>query len=159
MKRIMTLLLVMFALGYCELPVNKVFRGVPTDISSYLFEQNASVPRFQIYEVARRGEDTTVTTKIFTKKSFIESINISVDTTVTSQGDTVYFKLFIGADKVLDQKTSAFKAVGGYTFTPLVKYTSSANSYLYWAVTNTTSGQTSGITAGRFKVAIKYFIP
>jgi hypothetical protein len=67
--------------------------------------------------------------------------------------------LFIGADNILSQKTSAFKLPGGYTFTPLTKYTSSINSYLFKAVANTKSGQTTGITEGDFKVTVRYFIP
>jgi hypothetical protein len=159
MKKILLLLLVLSTFVFGELPYNKVFRGVPTDVAAYLYEQNASVARFQVLPLTTVAEDTIVTTTIFKQRSFIESINISVTDTVESQGDTCYFKLFIGADKVIDQKTSAFKLPGGYTFTPLVRYTSSINSYLYKALANTTSGQTTGITDGNFKVTIKYFIP
>ena len=158
-KKILLLVILASTMLFAELPYNKIFRGVPTDVSNYLYEQNASVPRYQVLPLTTVAEDTLITTTIFKQRSFIESINISVIDTVESQGDTCYFKLFIGADKILDQKTSTFKLPGGYTFTPLVRYTSSINSYLYKAVANTTSGQTSGITEGNFKVTVRYFIP
>lgn len=160
MKKVLVLLLTMFTLCFCELPVNKIFRGVPADVSSYMFLQNASVPRMQTLDLKRQAtEDTITTTGVFSKRSVIEDVIISVDTAVVSQGDTCYFKLFIGNDKILDQKTTAFKSLGGYVFTPLVRYTSADNSTIKWAVENKTSGQTSGITAGKYKVTVRYFIP
>ena len=158
-KHSLLLILIAVVTLFAELPYNKVFRGVPYDVGQYLTEQNLVTPRFQTLPLTTVAEDTLITTKIFTQRSFIESINISVIDTVESQGDTCYFKLFVGSDKILDQKTSSFKLPGGYTFTPLVHYTSSINSYLYKALANTKTGQTTGITEGDFKVTIKYFIP
>jgi len=159
MKKIMLALLMCATFVFAELPVNKIFRGVPTDVASYLYEQNAGVARNQKITFTTLAEDTSTTTTIFTKRSFIEAIDIFVTDTVESQGDTCYFKLFIGAEKILDQKTSAFKLPGIFSFTPLVKWTASDASYLFKAVANTTSGQTTGITDGSFKVVIKYYIP
>jgi hypothetical protein len=158
-KKILLLVILASTMLFAELPYNKIFRGVPNDVASYLYEQNAGTDRFQTIPLTTVAEDTVITSYILKQASFIESICISVIDTVESQGDTCYFKLFIGGTKVLDQKTSAFKLPGGYVFTPLADYINSTNSYIYKAVANTTSGQTTGITEGNFKVTVKYFIP
>jgi hypothetical protein len=158
-KFIMVILVLASTILFAELPTNKTFRGVPTDVASYLYDQNISVGRSQRLPLTTVTEDTIATSLIFTKRSRIEAIEIFVTDTVESQGDTCYFKLFIGANKILDQKTSAFKLPGFFTFSPLVNWTSSDNSYLYKALANTKSGQTTGITEGNFLVKIKYYIP
>lgn len=158
MKKIHLLLTVIIGLVTCLFaaePTAAGVRGVPT--SQIYF--NATVPQMLSYQVpAMLIEDTVVTARVISPKPIIESIYIMVTDTVESQGDSVYFKLFLGGTEFLSQKTSAFKLPGVYAFTPTTR-TASANSNLYYSSTNTTSGQTSGITEGTYKVIIRYLNP
>lgn len=135
-------------------PLASVLKGQTRDNFTFL----QTVPQFFTYtHTAMTVEDTLLTNFMFKKKIWIESINIVVTDTVESQGDSCYYRIWVGANKILEQKTSAFKPPGGFTFTTLEKVTSSINSRLYVGITNTTSGQTSGITEGTFKIYIRYW--
>lgn len=130
-------------------------KGVP--VSQIYF--NATLPQMMSYQMpAMTVEDTVMTARVIQPKPIIESINILVTDTVESQGDSVYFKLFLGGTTIFNQKTSTFKLPGAYVFTPATR-TASANSNLYYGAANTTSGQTTGITEGTYKVIIRYFNP
>jgi hypothetical protein len=151
---LMTMLTFIMCLFAAE-PTAEGVRGVPT--SQIYF--NATLPQMLSYAMpAMAVEDTVVTNRVLQKKMIIESISILVTDTVESQGDSVYFKLFLGGTNILNQKTSTFKLPGAYLFTPTAR-TASANSALYYGAENTTSGQTSGITEGTYKVIIRYFNP
>jgi hypothetical protein len=158
MKKIYLVLFAMISFITCLFaaePTAGGVRGVPT--SQIYF--NTTVPQMLSYQVpAMLIEDTVITARVISPKPIIESIYIMVTDTVESQGDSVYFKLFLGGTAILNQKTSTFKLPGAYTFTPLTR-TASANSALYYSSTNTTSGQTSGITEGTYKVIIRYLNP
>lgn len=158
MKKIYLVLFVMISFITCLFAVEPTaasVRGVPT--SQIYF--NLTLPQMLSFQMpAMLIEDTVMTARVIQPKPFIESINILVTDTVESQGDSTLFKLFFGGTEILSQKTSAFKLPGAYTFTPSVR-TASANSNLYYASTNTTSGKTSGITEGTYKVIIRYFNP
>lgn len=149
------LLLSAFCWLFAAEPTATGVKGVP--VGQIYF--NATIPQMLSYQVpAIAVEDTVITARVISPKPIVEQIYIFVTDTVESQGDSVYFKLFMGGTKILDQKTSAFKLPGVYSFTP-ASLTASANSALYYAAANTTSGQTTGITEGTYKVVIKYINP
>jgi len=155
MKTFILSIMLLFACLFAVEPVAEGVRGVPT--SQIYF--NATLPQMLSYTMpAMAVEDTVITNRILQKKMIIESISILVTDTVESQGDSVYFKLFLGGTNILNQKTSTFKLPGAYLFTPTTR-TASANSALYYGAENTTSGQTSAITEGTYKVIIRYFNP
>lgn len=158
MKKITLLLLAVMAfvvVMFAAEPVGSSVKGVPYE----QFRLNSTLPQFiSIANPTLTTEDTVLTVRTITPKPIIDKIYILVTDTVESQGDSVYFKLFMGGTKILDQKTSAFKLPGAFTFTPLT-YTCSANSSLYIGAANTTSGQTTGITEGTFKVIVTYLNP
>lgn len=158
MKKTHLLLMVIIGLITCLFAVEPTATGVKgVPVSQIYF--NATLPQMLSYQVpALATEDTVITARSIQPVPIIESINILVTDTVESQGDSVYFKLFLGGTAILSQKTSAFKFPGAYTFTPLTR-TASANSALYYGAANTTSGQTTGITEGTYKVIIRYFNP
>ena len=159
MKKSITMLLLgmmaFFAIIFAAEPTSTTVTGVSRSQLLY----NLTTPQYlSIAAPALTTEDTLQTLRSIFPKPVIKKVYVLVTDTVESQGDSVYFKLFMGGTKILDQKTSAFKLPGAYAFDPLV-YTVSANSTLYIAAANTTSGQTSGITEGTYKVIIEYLNP
>jgi len=158
MKKIYLVFAVMIVCNLALFAAEPTATGVRGVSSSQIYF-NATVPQYLSYTMpALATEDTVLTLRSIFPKPIIESIHILVTDTVESQGDSVYFSLFLGGTKILEQKTSAFKLPDAYTFTPLAK-TASAKSSLYYGAKNTTSGQSSAITEGTYKVIIRYLNP
>lgn len=154
-KAILSIVLLTAIWLFAAEPVSTSINGVSRSQLVY----NLTTPQYlSIAAPAITVEDTVATLRSIIPQPILKKAYILVTDTVESQGDSVYFSLHMGGTKILEQKTSAFKLPGAYAF-DLLAYTCSRNSTLYIGTKNTTSGQTSAITEGTYKIILEYLNP
>jgi hypothetical protein len=165
MKRCMIALLIMVGLAFCAEPMG----------STTFWNNNQMEPILKLIRTMPQkttpitvtgavGVDTITSSVRLPAYAVLTGVYITVTDSVESRGDSLFLDVWVGANKVCSQYSSAFDGYNNGTyktfyFAPTVINTPNAGGDIIYGIKQAAGSGAEGMRAGTFKINLGYFYP